>query len=285
MSKCPPPGVTGRHRHAASRGVRRRRPERLCDRRLARNYALVAVGTGLLGRTQREEAEVVLAHEIRHVANGDTVTLALIQGVANTFVIFLSRVVGRLVDRVVFKIAHDQGAAFRATAIIARLVFGILTSIIVLWFSRRREFRAGAGGARLAGHQNMIAAAGACAGPRSAALAGSDGQVRYFRQHRPRCQALVHAPSAAGSAHCGAAVGGRLKPCTAQAPKPRNGNAPNYKSSRNMAAPAETGSAVRAPPAIVSAHGYVFLSTRSASLALNAVCPTCPKRTSSIRNR
>ncbi|HWS02120.1 MAG TPA: protease HtpX [Gammaproteobacteria bacterium] len=124
----------------------------------SRNNALVAVSTGLLNRMQRDEVEAVLAHEISHVANGDMVTLALIQGVVNTFVIFLSRVVGHFVDRVVFKTEHGHGPAFWITAIVAELVLGILASIIVMWFSRQREFRADAGGAHLAGRPKMIAA-------------------------------------------------------------------------------------------------------------------------------
>lgn len=124
----------------------------------SRNNALVAVSTGLLNRMSREEVEAVLAHEVSHVANGDMVTLALIQGVVNTFVIFLSRVIGHLVDRVVFKTERGHGPAFWITAIVAELVLGILASIIVMWFSRQREFRADAGGASLSGRQNMIAA-------------------------------------------------------------------------------------------------------------------------------
>ncbi len=95
----------------------------------------------------RDEVEAVLAHEVSHVANGDMVTLALIQGVVNTFVIFLSRVIGHVVDRIVFKTEREHGPAFWITTIIAQLVLGILASIIVMWFSRRREFRADAGGA------------------------------------------------------------------------------------------------------------------------------------------
>ncbi len=124
----------------------------------SRNNALVAVSTGLLNRMQRDEVEAVLAHEISHVANGDMVTLALIQGVVNTFVIFASRVVGHLVDRVVFKTERGHGPAFWITTIVAELVLGILASAIVMWFSRQREFRADAGGAHLAGRQKMIAA-------------------------------------------------------------------------------------------------------------------------------
>ena len=123
-----------------------------------RDNALVAVSTGLLNNMSQDEAEAVLAHEVSHVANGDMVTLALIQGVVNTFVIFLSRVIGYLVDRLVFKVERDHGPAFWVTSIIAELVLGILASIIVLWFSRQREFRADAGGASLAGRHKMIAA-------------------------------------------------------------------------------------------------------------------------------
>ena len=124
----------------------------------SRNNALVAVSTGLLRGMQPDEVEAVLAHEVSHVANGDMVTLALIQGVVNTFVIFLSRVVGHLVDRVIFKTERGHGPAFWITTIIAELLLGILASIIVMWFSRRREFRADAGAADLAGRQKMIAA-------------------------------------------------------------------------------------------------------------------------------
>jgi len=123
-----------------------------------RDNALVAVSTGLLNNMSQDEAEAVLAHEVSHVANGDMVTLALIQGVVNTFVIFLSRVIGYLVDRLVFKVERDHVPAFWVTSIIAELVLGILASIIVLWFSRQREFRADAGGASLAGRHKMIAA-------------------------------------------------------------------------------------------------------------------------------
>lgn len=124
----------------------------------SRNKALVAVSSGLLNQMRREEVEAVLGHEISHVANGDMVTLALIQGVVNTFVIFLSRVIGHVVDRVVFKTERGHGPAFIITSIVAQLVLGIFASMIVMWFSRRREFRADAGGAQLSGRQNMIAA-------------------------------------------------------------------------------------------------------------------------------
>ena len=125
---------------------------------MRRNAALIAVSTGLLQQMTRQEAEAVIGHEVAHAANGDMVTLALIQGVVNTFVIFLSRVIGYLVDRVVFKTERGNGPAFFVTMIVAELVLGILASMIVMWFSRQREFRADTGGARLAGRQNMIAA-------------------------------------------------------------------------------------------------------------------------------
>jgi heat shock protein HtpX len=123
-----------------------------------RNDALVAVSTGLLHGMSRREAEAVLGHEISHVANGDMVTLTLIQGVVNTFVIFLSRVIGFVVDRVVFKTERGHGPAFLITTIVAQLVLGILATMIVSWFSRQREFRADAGGARLEGREAMIGA-------------------------------------------------------------------------------------------------------------------------------
>jgi len=125
---------------------------------MSKNDALVAVSTGLLNAMSQDEAEAVLAHEISHIANGDMVTLALIQGVVNTFVIFLSRVIGHTVDRVVFKTENGHGPAFWVTTIIAEIVLGVLASIIVMWFSRQREFRADAGGASLAGRNKMISA-------------------------------------------------------------------------------------------------------------------------------
>ena len=125
---------------------------------MSRNNALVAVSSGLLDAMNNDEAEAVLAHEISHVANGDMITLALIQGVVNTFVIFLSRVIGHTVDRLVFKNERGHGPAFWITTIISELLLGILASMIVMWFSRYREFRADAGGAKLAGHRKMISA-------------------------------------------------------------------------------------------------------------------------------
>jgi heat shock protein HtpX len=123
-----------------------------------RNNALVAVSTGLLQNMNADEVEAVLGHEISHVSNGDMVTMGLIQGVVNTFVIFLSRVIGHVVDRVVFKTERGYGPAYFITSIVAQIFLSILASMIVMWFSRHREFRADAGGATLAGRQKMISA-------------------------------------------------------------------------------------------------------------------------------
>ena len=162
-----------------------------------RNHALVAVSTGLLQRMRREEIEAVLAHEVAHVANGDMITLALLQGVVNTFVIFLSRVVGHVVDRVVFRTERGHGPGFLITAIVAQIVLGILASAIVLWYSRRREFRADRGSAQLRGARPMIAALERLAGARGpAALPDSlkafgirgpnrAGIARLFMSHPP----------------------------------------------------------------------------------------------------
>lgn len=162
-----------------------------------RNSALVAVSTGLLRNMQRDEVEAVLGHEISHVANGDMVTLGLIQGVVNTFVIFLSRVIGHVIDRVVFKTERGHGPAFLITTIVAQVLLGILASAIVMWFSRRREFRADAGGAKLAGRGKMIAAlrrlqiaAGQAELPDQLAAFGISGRMahglkRLFLSHPP----------------------------------------------------------------------------------------------------
>ncbi len=164
---------------------------------MSRNNALVAVSSGLLDNMTQDEAEAVLAHEVSHVANGDMVTLALIQGVVNTFVIFLSRVIGQFVDRVVFKNERGHGPAFWITTIIAEIVLGILASTIVMWFSRKREFRADAGGAALAGREKMIAAlqrlkvsAGEAELPDQLAAFGISGHISrglkgLFRSHPP----------------------------------------------------------------------------------------------------
>jgi heat shock protein HtpX len=164
---------------------------------MKRDNALVAVSTGLLRSMRRDEAEAVLGHEVSHVANGDMVTLALIQGVVNTFVIFLARVIGMLVDRVVFKNERGHGPAFWITTIVAEIVLAILASIIVMWFSRYREFRADAGGARLAGREKMIGAlerlqavSGQAQLPDQLAAFGISGHIgqgikRLFMTHPP----------------------------------------------------------------------------------------------------
>jgi len=123
-----------------------------------RNSALVAVSTGLLQRMNRQEVEAVLGHEMTHVANGDMVTLTLLQGVVNTFVLFLARVVGMVVDRAVFRSQDGRGFGSFLTFFVLQIVFGLLATPIVMWFSRWREFRADRGGAKLAGTGNMIAA-------------------------------------------------------------------------------------------------------------------------------
>ena len=125
---------------------------------MSRNSSLVAVSSGLLEMMTKDEAEAVIGHEISHIANGDMVTLTLIQGVVNTFVLFFSRVIGYTVDKVVFKTRQGTGPAFFITMIISELLLGVLASIVVMWFSRQREYRADLGGGQLAGKQKMIAA-------------------------------------------------------------------------------------------------------------------------------
>jgi len=169
-----------------------------------KNKALVAVSMGLLRNMSRDEVEAVLGHEVSHVANGDMVTLALVQGVVNTFVIFLSRVIGHLVDRVIFKNESGHGIGFFITAFIAQMVLGVLASTIVFWFSRYREFRADEGGAALAGRDKMVSALKRLGGVRNQELPdqmaafgifGRPGQgiKRLFMTHPPieeRIQAL-----------------------------------------------------------------------------------------------
>jgi heat shock protein HtpX len=160
-----------------------------------KDSALVAVSTGLLESMTREEVEAVLGHEISHVANGDMVTLTLIQGVVNTFVVFLSRAVGVIVDRTVFRTERGTGPGYLITVIVCQLVFGIIASLIVAWFSRYREFRADAGSAKLLGPRPMIAALRRLGGLEHGALpqafqafgiAPSDGGfMALFASHPP----------------------------------------------------------------------------------------------------
>ncbi len=160
-----------------------------------RDSSLVAVSTGLMQRMSRKEVEAVLGHEVSHVANGDMVTLTLIQGVVNTFVFVASRVIGQVVDKVVFRNERGQGPAFWITTLVAQFVLSFLATMIVMWFSRRREFRADHGGATLAGRQNMIAALealGRGSAPLPAKMAAfgisggrGEGFKRLFMSHPP----------------------------------------------------------------------------------------------------
>ena len=124
----------------------------------SKNNSLVAVSPGLLVTMNKDEVEAVVAHEICHISNGDMVTMSLIQGIINTFVIFFSRIIGHLVDRLVFKVQRGHGPAYFITSIIAQIVLSILASIIVMWFSRRREYKADSGAALLVGKEKMISA-------------------------------------------------------------------------------------------------------------------------------
>jgi heat shock protein HtpX len=125
---------------------------------MSKDNALVAVSTGLLQNMNADEVEAVVGHEISHVANGDMVTMALMQGVVNTFVYFFATIIGHVVDRVVFKTERGYGPAYYITQMAAQIVLGILASMLVMWFSRYREFKADAGGANLAGREKMIGA-------------------------------------------------------------------------------------------------------------------------------
>jgi len=172
-----------------------------------RNSALVAVSTGLLRSMGRDEVDAVLAHEVSHIANGDMVTMTLIQGVVNTFVVFLSRVIGFFVDRVVFRTERGFGPGYYITSIVAQILLGILASMVVMAFSRHREFRADAGGASLAGRNNMISALERLGGGEPAempaqlhgfGISGNVGQgiKRLFMSHPPiaeRIEALRRA--------------------------------------------------------------------------------------------
>jgi heat shock protein HtpX len=161
-----------------------------------KNSSLVAVSTGLLQSMSREEAQAVLAHEVAHIANGDMVTLTLIQGVVNTFVMFLARVVGYFIDRAVFRSERGNGPGYYITVMVLDILFGLLASIIVMWFSRRREFRADAGSAKYLGTpQPMINALARLGGiapagelPKSLALAGINNKAGWsalFSSHPP----------------------------------------------------------------------------------------------------
>ncbi|AXK72270.1 protease HtpX [Lysobacter sp. TY2-98] len=176
----------------------------------SRNDSLVAVSTGLLRNLDRDEAEAVLGHEVSHVANGDMVTMMLIQGVLNTFVIVLARVVGRLIDGYLGGNDRRGGVGYFVTVMVLDMVFGLLASVIAMWFSRHREFRADAGGAHLAGREKMIAALeklsrnhGETTLPKQVQAFGISGGVahgmrRLFMTHPPlteRIEALRRLPA------------------------------------------------------------------------------------------
>ena len=159
-----------------------------------RNSALVAVSTGLMQQMTQEEVEAVLGHEVSHVANGDMITLTLIQGVMNTFVFFLSRVIGYVIDKAVFRNERGVGIGYFMTVMLLQVVLGFLASMVVAWFSRQREFRADAGGAHLAGRRKMIAAlqrlkamqSGSQLPPQMAAFGINGGGLRQlFSTHPP----------------------------------------------------------------------------------------------------
>jgi heat shock protein HtpX len=176
-----------------------------------RDSALVAVSTGLVQSMSRDEVEAVLGHEIAHVANGDMVTLTLIQGVLNTFVFFLSRVIGYFVDRVIFKNERGEGIGFFITVIVSQLVLGVFASMIVSWFSRQREFRADAGSADLLGSpQPMVAALGRLGGLRPGTLpqtiqafgiTGGRGLAALFASHPPIEERIAALQSRTVTAH------------------------------------------------------------------------------------
>lgn len=154
-----------------------------------RNNALVAVSAGLLQRFSRDEVRAVLAHEIGHVANGDMITLSLVQGVVNTFVMFAARVIGFFVDRVVLKNNRGLGMGYWITTIVAEIALGILASTIVMWFSRQREFRADAAGAQLAGRTAMLGALEKLRAETQAQVANEmPDTIWYFQRLEAQCQ-------------------------------------------------------------------------------------------------
>ncbi|MDP3332776.1 MAG: protease HtpX [Methylococcaceae bacterium] len=170
-----------------------------------RNNALVAVSTGLLQSMNADEVEAVVGHEISHVANGDMVTMALMQGVVNTFVYFFATVIGHVVDRVVFKTERGYGPAYYITQMVAQIALGILASMLVMWFSRYREFRADAGGANLAGREKMIGALRALQrshepedlpGQLAAFGINGGGMSRLFMSHPPLAERIAALQSA-----------------------------------------------------------------------------------------
>lgn len=186
-----------------------------------RDAALIAVSTGLLAHMRREEVEAVLGHEVAHAANGDMVTLALIQGVVNTFVVFLSRLAGFLVDRLILRVERGHGPGYWIVSLVTEMVLGVLATAIVMWFSRWREFRADAGGAALAGRDYMIAALERLGQLRHTpplpdemrAMAFDAGRMQALFASHPPLEARIAALRARGrgtAAHPGAARHGML---------------------------------------------------------------------------
>ena len=173
-----------------------------------RNSSLVAVSSGLLQGMKQDEVEAVLAHEVSHIANGDMVTLTLIQGVLNTFVIFLSRVIGHFIDRVILKNEQGYGLGYFASVIVLQILLGIAASAVVCWFSRKREFRADAGGAQLAGRRKMVDAlsrlqsyqGGASTLPENMSAFGIRGgaMAKLFSTHPPLEARIAALQQAAG---------------------------------------------------------------------------------------
>ncbi len=166
-----------------------------------KNSALVAVSSGLLQVMDADEVEAVIGHEISHVANGDMVTMALMQGVVNTFVYFFASIIGHVVDRVVFKTERGYGPAYYVVQIVAQIALGVLASMLVMWFSRHREFRADAGGAKLAGKAKMIAALQALQRAHEApqlpnqlaafGINGGGGIMKLFMSHPPLAERIT----------------------------------------------------------------------------------------------
>ena len=167
---------------------------------MSRDNALVAVSTGLLNAMNEDEVEAVIGHELSHVANGDMVTMTLMQGVVNTFVYFFATIIGHVVDRAVFKTERGYGPAYYLTQMAAQVVLGILASMLVMWFSRHREFRADAGGAKLAGRNKMIGAlqalqrqheAPALPGQLAAFGINGGGMMKLFMSHPPLAERIA----------------------------------------------------------------------------------------------
>jgi len=162
---------------------------------MSRNSALVAVSSGLLQTMNADEVEAVIGHEMSHVANGDMVTMALMQGVLNTFVYFFATIIGHVVDRTVFNTERGRGPAYYIVQMVAQIALGILASMLVMWFSRYREFRADAGGANLAGREKMISALRALQRAHEApqlpgqlaafGINSGGGMMRLFMSHPP----------------------------------------------------------------------------------------------------